>query len=67
MVPATPVIEDVQICCLSKSSVIAISESRGVIENQMKNAMKKHHQEQWKARMCGREKLQSLISVALSS
>jgi hypothetical protein len=33
----------------------------------MKKAMKKPHQEQWKARMCGREKSHSLISVALSS
>jgi hypothetical protein len=35
--------------------------------NQMKKAMKKPHHEQWKARMCGRAKLQSLISVDLSS
>mmetsp|Transcript_13031 Transcript_13031/g.17463 ORF Transcript_13031/g.17463 Transcript_13031/m.17463 type:complete len:211 (+) Transcript_13031:1011-1643(+) len=67
MVPPTPAIEDVQICCLVKSSVSLISDRSGAIANQMKKAMKKDHQEQWKARMCGREKLQSLISVALSS
>ncbi len=33
----------------------------------MKKAMKKPNQEKWKALMWGREKLQSLISVALSS
>jgi hypothetical protein len=42
-------------------------ERRGAIANQMKKAMKKPHHEQWKTRMCGLVKMQSLILVALSS
>src|SRR5210317_877362 len=67
IVPATEQMLDVQICCLLRSRVFLISGKRGAMANQMKKAMKKQNQEQWKARMCGREKLQSLISVALSS
>ena len=46
---------------------LRIAERRGLIANQIKKAMKKPHQEQWKARMWGRAKLHNLISVALSS
>jgi len=67
MVPPTPTMLDVQISFLVRSRVSLISERRGAMENQMKKAMKKPSQEKWKALMCGREKLQSLISVALSS
>src|SRR5210317_1806983 len=67
MVPPTPTMEDVQISFFVKLSVSRISERRGAIENQMKKAMKKPNQEKWKALIWGREKLQSLISVARSS
>mmetsp|Transcript_24214 Transcript_24214/g.31539 ORF Transcript_24214/g.31539 Transcript_24214/m.31539 type:complete len:226 (+) Transcript_24214:1003-1680(+) len=67
IVPETPTIDEVQSSFFSKSKLSWISERRGATANQMKKAMKKPHQEQWKARMCGRAKLQSLISVALSS
>mmetsp|Transcript_23247 Transcript_23247/g.65872 ORF Transcript_23247/g.65872 Transcript_23247/m.65872 type:complete len:217 (+) Transcript_23247:895-1545(+) len=67
MVPPTPAIDDVQISCFVNPKSSLISLSSGDMANQMKKAMKKHHHEQWKARMCGRAKLQSLISVALSS
>jgi heptaprenylglyceryl phosphate synthase len=43
--PLTAMILDNQICCLSKSSVFLISGSKGAAENQMKNAIKKDHQE----------------------
>ena len=49
MVPPTPTMDDVQISCLVKPKVSRISERRGVIANQMKNAMKNPHHEQWKA------------------
>jgi hypothetical protein len=59
--------EDVHICGLESSSVSRISDSRGAMENQMKNAMNKPNQEQWNARICGRANEHNLISVALSS
>jgi hypothetical protein len=49
MVPPTPTMDDVQISSLVKPKVSRISERSGVIANQMKNAMKNDHQEQWKA------------------
>mmetsp|Transcript_53970 Transcript_53970/g.161526 ORF Transcript_53970/g.161526 Transcript_53970/m.161526 type:complete len:201 (-) Transcript_53970:403-1005(-) len=67
MVPPTEQMDDVQICCLLNESVVRTSERSGAMANQMKKAMKKDHHEQWKARMCGRLKLQSLISDDLSS
>ena len=66
IVPATEQMLDVQICCLVRPRVAFTSVRRGAIANQMKNATKNDHQEQWKARMCGRLNVQSLISVALS-
>ena len=67
MVPATEQMFDVQICCLVKPRVSFTSGRSGAMANQMKKAMKKQNHEQWKARMCGRLKDRSLISVALSS
>ena len=67
MVPPTPTMEEVQTSFLVMPMSSRISERRGAMANQMKKAMKKPHHEQWKARMCGRAKLQSLISDALSS
>mmetsp|Transcript_6679 Transcript_6679/g.18654 ORF Transcript_6679/g.18654 Transcript_6679/m.18654 type:complete len:201 (-) Transcript_6679:191-793(-) len=67
MVPATEMTEEVQISFLVMPRSGPISDRRGAMANQMKKAMKKHHHEQWKARMWGREKLHSLISLALSS
>jgi len=66
MVPATEQMLEVQSCCLLRSSDIATSDRRGARANQMKKAQKKANHEQWKARMCGRFALQSLISVDLS-
>lgn len=51
MVPATEQMFEVQISCLEMSREIFTSERRGEIANQMKNATKKVHHEQWKARM----------------
>mmetsp|Transcript_2278 Transcript_2278/g.3915 ORF Transcript_2278/g.3915 Transcript_2278/m.3915 type:complete len:206 (+) Transcript_2278:1175-1792(+) len=67
MVPATLTMLAVQICFFSSWRVSLISGRSGAMANQMKNATKKFHHEQWKARMCGRLKLHSLISFALSS
>ena len=67
IVPATEQILLVQICCLVKPSVSLTSGRRGAMANQMKKAMKKQNQLQWNARICGRLKFRSLISVALSS
>mmetsp|Transcript_23246 Transcript_23246/g.65867 ORF Transcript_23246/g.65867 Transcript_23246/m.65867 type:complete len:217 (+) Transcript_23246:895-1545(+) len=67
MVPPTPTMLEVHTSCLVILRSSRISPRSGAMANQMKKAMKKHHHEQWKARMCGRAKLQSLISVALSS
>jgi len=67
IVPATLAIDEFQISFLVRFNVVRISGNNGAIANQIKKAMKKHHHEQWTARMCGREKLHSLISVALSS
>lgn len=47
----TPTMFDVQICPLVRFSVVLISPRRGAMENQMKNAIKKPHHEQWKARI----------------
>ena len=44
-----------------------LTGKRGAMANQIKNAVKKPIHEQWKARMCGRLKERSLISVPLSS
>mmetsp|Transcript_49771 Transcript_49771/g.105832 ORF Transcript_49771/g.105832 Transcript_49771/m.105832 type:complete len:206 (+) Transcript_49771:1369-1986(+) len=66
-VPATEQMLDVQICCFEIFSVSLISGRRGAMANQMKKAVKNPIHEQWKARMCGRLKERSLISVALSS
>lgn len=66
MVPETAMIFEVQTCCLLKSSVFATSVMRGASANQMKKAQKKENQEQWKARICGRLALKSLICVDLS-
>ncbi len=66
IVPETAMIFEVQICCLLSSSVFATSDMRGARANQMKKAQKKETQEQWKARMCGRFALKSLICVDLS-
>ena len=67
IVDPTPAILEFQISCLERPRSSLISLRRGAAENQMKKAMKKHHQEQWKARMWGRLKDKSLISVDLSS
>mmetsp|Transcript_56850 Transcript_56850/g.68052 ORF Transcript_56850/g.68052 Transcript_56850/m.68052 type:complete len:217 (-) Transcript_56850:22-672(-) len=67
IVPITLTMLLVQICSLLSPRSFFISRRRGAMENQMKNAMKKAHHEQWNARMWGRAKLHSLISVALSS
>mmetsp|Transcript_64841 Transcript_64841/g.173824 ORF Transcript_64841/g.173824 Transcript_64841/m.173824 type:complete len:207 (-) Transcript_64841:132-752(-) len=67
IVPPTPTMEEVQTSCFVMPISSRISESKGAMANQMKKAMKKHHHAQWKARMWGRAKLQSLISLALSS
>lgn len=67
MVPATLQILDDQIWNFVKPKVVRISGRRGAAANQIKKAMKKFHHEQWKARICGLAKEQSLISVALSS
>ena len=67
IVPATEQILLVQTCCFVKPSVSFTSGSRGAMANQMKKAMKKQNQLQWNARICGRLKDRSLISVALSS
>merc|ERR1719223_1520325 len=67
MVPATEQMLDVQICCLLIPRVSLTSGRSGAMANQMKKAMKKQNQLQWKARMCGLLKERSLISVALSS
>ena len=45
MVPATPTMEEVQISCLESPRVALTSVRRGAMANQMKNAMKKPHQE----------------------
>jgi len=63
MVPPTPTILEVHNCCLVRPRVTLISLSKGAMANQMKKAIKKPHQEQWKALMWGRAKLQSLISL----
>jgi len=67
MVDPTPTMLDVQICCVEMPRVFRISGNSGAIANQMKNATKKHHQLQWKARMCGRLMLQIRICFDLSS
>ena len=67
MVPATLAILDDQSSTLVNSSVFLISGRRGAAANQIKNAIKKFHHEQWNARMCGLANEHSLISVALSS
>ena len=64
MVPATEQMLDVQICFLDRPRVSFTSGNSGAMANQMKKAVKKHPHEQWKARMCGRLKDRSLISVA---
>jgi hypothetical protein len=46
MVPPTPTIDDVQICAGFKFSEVRISLKRGVMANQMKNALKNENQEQ---------------------
>ena len=67
IVPPTPTIEDVHTSCGVSPSEVRISDRSGVIANQMKKALKKENQAQWKARMCGRLKLHNLICVDLSS
>merc|ERR1712071_268918 len=67
MVPATLAILDDHRSLTSICRLFLISGSRGAAANQIKKAIKKHHHEQWNARICGRAKEQSLISVALSS
>mmetsp|Transcript_21581 Transcript_21581/g.45634 ORF Transcript_21581/g.45634 Transcript_21581/m.45634 type:complete len:206 (+) Transcript_21581:1181-1798(+) len=66
-VPATEQMLDVQISCFEMPKVSLISGRSGAIANQMKKAVKNPIHEQWNARMCGRLKERSLISVALSS
>jgi hypothetical protein len=51
IVPATEQMFEVQICCLLKLKVMAISLISGAMANQMKKAVKKHIHEKWKARM----------------
>mmetsp|Transcript_6988 Transcript_6988/g.15113 ORF Transcript_6988/g.15113 Transcript_6988/m.15113 type:complete len:150 (-) Transcript_6988:161-610(-) len=51
--------------CKSRESLI--SGRSGAMANHMKKAMKKPHQEKWKALMCGRAKEHNLSSFALSS
>ena len=58
---------DVQSSVFVRPREVLISGKRGAMANQMKKAMKKANQAQWKALMCGRLKLNILISVALSS
>ena len=66
-VPATEQMLDVQICCFVRPSEFLISGRSGAMANHMKKAVKNPIQAQWNARMCGRLKDRSLISVALSS
>ena len=51
IVPATLAILEDQISTLFKSSDFLTSGRRGATANQIKNAIKKFHQEQWKARI----------------
>ena len=67
IVPATLAILEDQTSTLLKLRDFLTSGRRGATANQIKNAMKKFHQEQWKARMWGLAKEHNLISVALSS
>ena len=67
IVPATEQMDVVQMSVLVTLKVFLMSTNKGATANQMKKATWKLHQEQWNARMCGREKLRSLISVARSS
>ena len=67
MVPATLQILEDQISNLVSPRVLRISGRRGAAANQIKKAIKKFHHEQWKARIWGLAKEQSLISSALSS
>mmetsp|Transcript_850 Transcript_850/g.1028 ORF Transcript_850/g.1028 Transcript_850/m.1028 type:complete len:206 (-) Transcript_850:194-811(-) len=66
IVPATEQMLDVHACWPVRPRVFLISGMSGAIANQMKNATKKVHHEQWNARMCGLLKVHSLISVDLS-
>lgn len=51
IVPATEQMLEVQMSCLVILRSSLTSVSRGAMANQMKKAMKKQNQEQWKARM----------------
>ena len=66
MGPETETIFDVHACCLLRLSDILTSDMSGARANQEKNAQKNVIHDQWKARMCGRFAVKSLISVALS-